>query len=740
MDSPNDRWVWQDEDPFEKILRPQPSREDDGPGAVLWSEFEGEPAGVESNDPALTLVDPAIGLNINGLAVESAVQRPETSVATLTAPSPEPVRLDLHKRNGFHEPVWTTDDILSALDDLGIDLPIEHLVAPEPRDEPSNGDGTAVLPSEDQPAVTLDASNPEHPPLEEVPEPAAGDEALPTEVQNLAASSPPSTDSVPAAADPVETVQPLPDPAVSEAIEDRPPAEASRPGDPAAAEPQLASADSPEPPGAADSGAIEEPKAAAAKAPVVASRGGRAAAAAPAKVSRPASGPAALLAEGLALYESNHLGEALEALQEARALDPRNLDILTALGTVAVRQNRALEALAAFEAATALEGEAEQALFGRAVSLQLVGWLAEAEEAFQRFLERVPNCDDALVNLLTVAQAQNKKDVVIGVCERLLAHRPNAEPALRALLLLELAAGTAGDSAIRLGEQIATRNPDSFESRFNLGLAYFQAGRTTEAESAFAEALRLRPQSREALLALSIAQERAGQIEQAMATYEVALQRTSSDTPWLNLALLAASRGDLVFAESKLEECVKRFPDSKAALFHLGTVRLDQGSHRKAAEAFAACLEAAPDWAAARWNLAISLWRHGDRTRARAHAVELAARPEWSQDARRLQAQLALEERRHDDALEIYRGLMASGDKSLEVCFNAGCLLQSRGRHEAALGCFEAALEQQPQFIEVLERLAQCYERLGRKEEGQSYLRRARESARELRSRTFPRP
>lgn len=629
MDSPNDKWVWQDEDPFDKMLRSRQPLDNEGGGAGVWDESEDEAAPVESNgEGALNLPDPATNLNPHGVAVESFVARSETSVATLAAPSPEPIRLDLHKRNGFHEPVWTTDDILSALDDLGIDLPIGQL-AEDSRDPVEESSiAASVTPDEAEPVIATLEEESEPSPLVEIaaadlairddarrpdisapdggtqstagttrgdepgPNSAAG-EAVETETSELPlrdgdASEPdvPAPDGgIQLSADSERASHPGQDAATGAVVGDpRVLVAPALDGEPAELEVTSQPGDSSSDDGSLLGGVGEQPTAAALSAPAVSGRSGPAAAAAPAKAQPPASGPAALLAEGLALYQSNHLGEALEALQEARALDPRNLDILTALGTVAVRQNRALEALAAFEAATALEGDAEQALFGRAVSLQLVGWLAEAEEAFQRFLDRVPQCDDALVNLLTVAQAQGRKEVIIDVCERLLTHRPNAEPALRALLLLELAGGNAGDSAIKLGEQIATRNPDSFEAKFNLGLAYFQAGRATEAEASFAEALRVRPQSREALLALAIAQERAGQTEQALATYEVALDRTTSDTAWLNLALLAVSRGDLVFAESKLEECVKRFPDSKAALFHLGTVRLDCGEHRQAAE------------------------------------------------------------------------------------------------------------------------------------------------------------
>lgn len=149
-------------------------------------------------------------------------------------------------------------------------------------------------------------------------------------------------------------------------------------------------------------------------------------------------------------------------------------------------------------------------------------------------------------------------------------------PAL--LLLLALVGGSPGH-AQETTSRVDTSRPARQQA---LELAKIRdlidRKRPRDAVLAAEAAIKRFPENTQLRFLLGVAQTDAGQAEQAIATFE-ALNRDHPELaePYNNLAVLHASRGDLINARAALEQAVRVVPDYGLAYENLGDVYLRLG-------------------------------------------------------------------------------------------------------------------------------------------------------------------
>ena len=105
------------------------------------------------------------------------------------------------------------------------------------------------------------------------------------------------------------------------------------------------------------------------------------------------------------------------------------------LGECQLHLNKPEDALACFEACWS-EAALSQALFGKAVALQLLRRFDESEAQYLRFLERHPDSEEALGNLIALSMETFDLKRVERYGAQLLRDHPKSVVALQALILV----------------------------------------------------------------------------------------------------------------------------------------------------------------------------------------------------------------------------------------------------------------------------------------------------------------
>jgi tetratricopeptide (TPR) repeat protein len=397
--------------------------------------------------------------------------------------------------------------------------------------------------------------------------------------------------------------------------------------------------------------------------------------------------------------------EALASFEKAFEINSQRIEIGLGVGVSLLHLRRFAEAEKAFENCLKNYPNDETARFGKAFALQGQGRHAEAETAYAEVLTRNPAQEEALLNLIALAVEQKKDPATRQYCEKLLTLRPESKVALETLMALHLAGGDY-EAACAAGERLTRIDPDGFEAWFNFGVACRGAKRGELAVAAFSKATRMRPKSFEAQSNLGAALQQQGDLAQAKAAYEAAL-KISPDHPavlW-NLVLTADQSGNPGEAERLCATLASKSPQSDAVLFRLGSLRFQRGDYSGSSEAFRNCLQKRPDWPAAQLNLGLALWKSGNRDEAR-QKLEGVNGPYGSEALHSL-AMMATEREDYHQALGYYEKLAGAGERTPELFYNTGLILQNLGRPDEAAQQYREALAVKPDLAEATQALAQ---------------------------------
>ena len=228
----------------------------------------------------------------------------------------------------------------------------------------------------------------------------------------------------------------------------------------------------------------------------------------------------------------------------------------------------------------------------------------------------------------------------------------------------------------------------------------------------------------------------AGDLDGARKALAAALERTPGDTRIsIALAEIAFETRD---AEA-LEKLIVRIPsgslrkgEAQALQFRLGSLLLEGGDFEGALRVFDACLKQRADWPEARVNYGLALWRSGHGDPARKIIDEVLRADPKQVEALYASGYLAIEREDYKAALDAFLKLSTNGERTVELFYNTGLLLQHFGRLEDALTQYGEALKDKPGMTEVLDRMGQVASALGRLEEAKRYWNMARDQSAEV--------
>jgi tetratricopeptide (TPR) repeat protein len=173
---------------------------------------------------------------------------------------------------------------------------------------------------------------------------------------------------------------------------------------------------------------------------------------------------------------------------------------------------------------------------------------------------------------------------------------------------------------------------DNALTRFTLGDALGQQGRTGEAMAQYREALRLNPDYANAHNNLGLALAQQGQLDQAIVEYREALRTNPDDVDvHNNLGLALARQGRAADAIVEYREALRINPDAIDAHNNLGDSLAHQGKMAEAIAEYREALRIEPAFAEAHYNLGAALARQGQIEQAIAEYREaLRINPDYA--------------------------------------------------------------------------------------------------------------
>lgn len=296
---------------------------------------------------------------------------------------------------------------------------------------------------------------------------------------------------------------------------------------------------------------------------------------------------------------------------------------------------------------------------------------------------------------------------------RLLVHNPaKAEEQAREILkvapghpqaeyLLGAALRIQGDvdSALEILEALGTTQPKAPGVAFELGLARADAGQSEAAIAALERAVKLAPGHAQAWRALGDCRMLAGDSAGADAAYARHLKASVND-PVLLEAGAALCDNRLAVAEHSLRGFLKENPTDIGAIRMLAEVGARLGRYEDAENLLTRCLELAPSFDAARYNLASVLMRQNKTVEALEQVKDLLKRDPRNPAYRTLQASGFARVGEYQKTIEGYEAVLKGHPNQPKAWMSYGHALKTVGRTDDGIAAYRRSLKLLPSLGE----------------------------------------
>lgn len=418
------------------------------------------------------------------------------------------------------------------------------------------------------------------------------------------------------------------------------------------------------------------------------------------------------------LHRRGLLRDAEEAYLEVLGQHPEDFDAQHMLGVLAAQTKRWEEAVAWFDRAVALRGNAAAVYNNRANALRNMERMAESLRDYDRAIALAPDYVEAIRNRGNLLRRQGRLDEALASYTRAVELAPGDAVTYHAMGNAYAKMGRDAD-ALRCFERAIALRDDFADAHNNLGVAYKNLGQFEQALASYARAIELRPDFSEAYCnrgnllgmmkrhaealsdydrALALREENADahnnratqcnelkHFEEALASSERAIALNPENIEaHNNRAVALAGMGRKTGALSGFEQIIERMPGHALAYSNRGNLLCEMGRHEEALESFARAIAIDPEFADAHSNLGKALCDLGRYDAAKASCdTAIALRPDFP-----------------------------------EAYINRAIVLQETGQEEMALADLEQALSFEPGHPKARLNRALALLRLGRFDEG----------------------
>ena len=276
-----------------------------------------------------------------------------------------------------------------------------------------------------------------------------------------------------------------------------------------------------------------------------------------------------LVALGKDYLAINETEKAVEALENARKLDPNSVEIYMILAKAFESAGNLPTALDNAAYAAQLEGKNSEPLILCGELALGMGDLQRAQEFASSALARTPENVKAILFASRVANRRKGPVASLDVIDHAIANGSNSVPVLleKAALLQKLGKKTEAHDSL---QALASRVPDNPDVLSALAESQLSLGKGLEAVDSAHQALKLDPELSDMHLLIGIYQGKNGQLDLAVDHLSEAVRIDPGNVDaYLSLANILKERRDFAEARKAYEEAIKNCPDEAIPYYQL---------------------------------------------------------------------------------------------------------------------------------------------------------------------------
>lgn len=327
-------------------------------------------------------------------------------------------------------------------------------------------------------------------------------------------------------------------------------------------------------------------------------------------------------------------------------------------------------------------------------------------------------------NIVELLAAQGKYADAMVIINDVLKEDPKDSVALELRSALGVQSGDPKqiNTAVSDLQMLVSKNTNNGALRFQLGRALLAQGKPDQARTHLEEALRLRPDIRQAKVLLAQIFANKGDYTRALSmTDEILSQDQYNMSARLIRTTALLGIGDRTRAKAELEAINKALPDVPDVKFQLGYVDFQEGDFKAANSLFSELHEKHPNDSRGLIGLVETAVAQKDYK----SALSLV-QGEMQKDPNRLDlhAQLAsilARAGQYDDAIKEYQYLVSKNPKSPDYEVKLGETYRLKGDFNSAIDHFKKANAMAPNQVLPLVRLGMMYDGVGRRPEAKQY-------------------
>jgi tetratricopeptide (TPR) repeat protein len=316
----------------------------------------------------------------------------------------------------------------------------------------------------------------------------------------------------------------------------------------------------------------------------------------------------------IARFQQGRVGPALEAMQQAVAVNTTVPPAWSNLGSMQLDAGDKAGALASFERALALAPPpAPPELLCNIGNLMVE--LERIEDGVRRYGQALavkPDLVPALVGRANALQLQGRYAEALTDCDKALQTTPDFAPALNNKVVCLLGLSRFAEALAAADRSLAAR-PDGANTMSNRASAFLGLHRPAEALAASEQALAREPAFAQALCNKGAALSALGRQDEALAAYDAALGLDPRlHEAWINRVTPLRHAERYADALASVDKALAIGAPTAEALRSRAIALFDLGRHDEALESIAGAVALNPADAEAKFNQAQMLMRQGD--------------------------------------------------------------------------------------------------------------------------------